>query len=165
MLHVLPVNDPPRILSGLLPDTLALPDRACVISIEGAAQDADDTPDSLAWQAETPGRVRVFFEDEGATARIYAPLTWSGQETILLRVVDPSGASDEVSVLVVRAAPLAMVAGDFDGDGQVGFSDFLAFVGAFGRPDAAPGFDLDGNGQVGFPDFLILAEHYGQASP
>ncbi len=55
---------------------------------------------------------------------------------------------------------------DFDGDGTVGFPDFLLFVGVYGlsRGDAGydERFDLDGNGTIGFSDFLILAEHYGQ---
>ncbi len=50
---------------------------------------------------------------------------------------------------------------DFDGDGTVGFSDFLAFAGSFG---SSPGdaryearFDLDADGSVAFSDFLIFA--------
>ena len=41
---------------------------------------------------------------------------------------------------------------DFDGDGAVGFTDFLLFAEAFGTSD--PIYDLDGDGGVGFPDFL-----------
>ena len=59
---------------------------------------------------------------------------------------------------------------DFDGDGTVGFSDFLAFASGFGtqqgdsRYDVR--FDLDGNGSVDFSDFLIFAGAFGsQVSP
>ena len=58
---------------------------------------------------------------------------------------------------------------DFDGDGTVGFSDFLAFASGFGtsrgdsRYDAR--FDLDGDGAVGFPDFLIFAGAFGSRVP
>ena len=49
---------------------------------------------------------------------------------------------------------------DFDGDGEVGFSDFFLFAEAFGGYD--PRFDLDGSGFVYFADFLLFAEHFGQ---
>ncbi len=50
---------------------------------------------------------------------------------------------------------------DFDGDGVVGFSDFLAFVQAFGSSDAA--YDIDRSGSVDFGDFLILADSFGRS--
>ena len=55
---------------------------------------------------------------------------------------------------------------DFDGDGVVGFSDFLTFAGAFGKTvstdaSAAP-FDLDDDGSVGFLDFLVFAADFGK---
>ena len=50
---------------------------------------------------------------------------------------------------------------DFDGDGKVGFSDFVAFAGKFGtsRGDGRyeTKYDLDGDGQVGFGDFVAFA--------
>ncbi len=55
--------------------------------------------------------------------------------------------------------------GDFDGDGTVGFADFVQFAGAFGlsRGDAGydAKFDLDGNGMIGFSDFLVFAGSFG----
>ena len=54
---------------------------------------------------------------------------------------------------------------DFDGDGTVGFSDFLAFAGHFGtqRGDAAfdARFDLDGDGETRFSDFIVFARQFG----
>lgn len=54
---------------------------------------------------------------------------------------------------------------DFDGDGIVGFSDFLLFAPQFGRnkdhPDFDARYDLDGDGAVGFSDFLIFASQFG----
>ena len=56
---------------------------------------------------------------------------------------------------------------DFDGDGAVGFPDFLLFVAQFGLSqnyeayDAR--FDLDGDGAIGFGDFLVFANHFGKA--
>lgn len=55
---------------------------------------------------------------------------------------------------------------DFNGDGNVGFADFLAFAGAFGSTSSSPNFDskfdLSGDGSVGFPDFLIFAAAFGK---
>lgn len=57
---------------------------------------------------------------------------------------------------------------DFDGDGTVGFSDFVAFAGNFGtsrgdgRYDAR--YDLNGDGNVGFADFVVFAGFFGQSS-
>ena len=46
---------------------------------------------------------------------------------------------------------------DFDGDGKVGFSDFVSFAGKFGtsRGDGRyeAKYDLNGDGQVGFHGF------------
>ena len=54
---------------------------------------------------------------------------------------------------------------DFDGDGTVGFGDFLQFATRFGlsRGDAGyeARYDLDGNGAIGFSDFLIFAARFG----
>ena len=69
------------------------------------------------------------------------------------------------SVIRFNATPSA----DFDGDGTVGFSDFLAFAGSFGasRGDARyeARFDLNGDGSVGFSDFLVFAGAFGSQVP
>jgi len=57
---------------------------------------------------------------------------------------------------------------DFDGDGVVGFTDFIAFAEVFGssseteKYDAR--FDLDASGDVGFSDFLIFAQAFGASA-
>ncbi len=57
---------------------------------------------------------------------------------------------------------------DFDGDGTVGFSDFLQFAAQFGlsQGDAEydARYDLDRDGAIGFSDFLIFAGSFGQGS-
>ena len=54
---------------------------------------------------------------------------------------------------------------DFNGDGEVGFSDFVKFAAKFGLSQDEDGYearyDLDGNGSVGFSDFLIFAGAFG----
>ncbi len=55
---------------------------------------------------------------------------------------------------------------DFDGDGTVGFNDFLLLAGQFGKQRGDTGFDarfdLDGDGAIGFSDFLIFAQNFGK---
>ena len=55
---------------------------------------------------------------------------------------------------------------DFDGDGTVGFADFVLFAGAFGLSRRDDGYDarydLDGDGTIGFSDFLIFANNFGR---
>ena len=71
----------------------------------------------------------------------------------------------EIIRFEVTDTPLAL-SSDFDGDGQVAFEDFLAFVHAFGthsgQENFDPKFDLDSNGEVGFSDFLIFVNSYGK---
>ncbi len=54
---------------------------------------------------------------------------------------------------------------DFDGDGTVGFGDFVLFASEFGRSqgdsDFDARFDLDCNGAIGFSDILIFARALG----
>ena len=56
-------------------------------------------------------------------------------------------------------------ASDFDGDGEIGFSDFLAFASAFGKTAGEvgfdPTFDLDGDLRATFSDFLIFVQNFG----
>ena len=55
---------------------------------------------------------------------------------------------------------------DFDGNGKVGFSDFVLFAGAYGTHSGQANFDskfdLDGDGRVGFSDFVLFAGAYGK---
>lgn len=68
---------------------------------------------------------------------------------------------DTAPYVTPRSAPA-----DFDGDGKVGFPDFLLFAAQFGLSEDDAGydaqFDLDSDGAVGFSDFLIFAESFGQ---
>ncbi len=58
---------------------------------------------------------------------------------------------------------------DFDGDGTVGFSDFVQFASRFGVQQGDAGydarFDLDADGVIGFSDFLIFAQNFGKEVP
>ena len=56
--------------------------------------------------------------------------------------------------------------GDFNGDREVGFADFILFVTGFGTregdPDYRPEFDLDGNGLIVFSDFVRFSFLFGK---
>ena len=58
---------------------------------------------------------------------------------------------------------------DFDGDGKVGFSDFILFAAVFGSSRGDAGYearyDLDGDSAIGFGDFLIFASSFGKDVP
>ena len=62
----------------------------------------------------------------------------------------------------------ARAASDFDGDGTVGFGDFVLFAARFGLSQGDEGYDarydLDGNGAIGFSDFLIFASAFGNST-
>ena len=55
---------------------------------------------------------------------------------------------------------------DFNGDGAVGFQDFLMFAQGYGSHAGGEGYDsrldLDDDGAIGFADFTVFAQHFGQ---
>lgn len=57
--------------------------------------------------------------------------------------------------------------GDFDGDGSVGFADFILFAQSFGQtvdnPGYNPSYDLDGDDSIGFSDFVTFAQNFGKS--
>ena len=73
---------------------------------------------------------------------------------------------DEGTVRFMRVSE--RITSDFDGDGTVGFSDFLLFVAQFGSSQGDAGydvrFDLDGDGTIVFSDFLIFVGVFGTTS-
>ncbi|MDE2997522.1 MAG: hypothetical protein OXU79_00415 [Gemmatimonadota bacterium] len=81
-----------------------------------------------------------------------------------------TGSSDGTMLLWDISEHLApsVATPDFDGDGTVGFSDFVQFAAKFGLSRGNEGFDsrfdLDGNGVIGFSDFVILAGAFGNST-
>ena len=69
---------------------------------------------------------------------------------------------------VSSRAALQPLTADFDGDGAVGFSDFLQFAARYGLRWGDSGydarFDLDGDGEVGSADLWIFRKSYGRGS-
>ena len=58
---------------------------------------------------------------------------------------------------------------DFDGDGTIGFGDFVKFAAKFGLEQGEDGYDarydLNGDGEIGFSDFVIFAQNFGKEAP
>ena len=58
---------------------------------------------------------------------------------------------------------------DFDGDGTIGFGDFVIFAGVFGARQGDEKYeathDLNGDGEIGFSDFVIFAQNFGKEAP
>ena len=71
-------------------------------------------------------------------------------------------------VALAFSAAWCGVPGDFNGDGHVGFEDFVAFARNYGasRTDDAfdDRYDLDLDGRVGFRDFILFASAFGEAN-
>ena len=88
----------------------------------------------------------------------------SGNAARSLAITSTSGTTIGYTLSVSELAPGA-AASDFDGDGEIGFSDFLAFVSGFGKAAGDigfdPTFDLDGDLQVTFSDFLVFVQNFG----
>ena len=86
------------------------------------------------------------------------------------------GSQPGTNTVVATAADLepvaftatARAASDFDGDGTVGFGDFLRFAEQFGLSQGDAGYDaqydLDEDGVIGFGDFLIFAGAFGKST-
>ena len=95
-----------------------------------------------------------------------------GRAATTLTLGSQSGTNTVVAA-VANIKPVTFTAigrahADFDGDGKVGFGDFLLFATAFGRgqgdAEYDARFDLDGNGAIGFSDFVIFAGAFGTST-
>ncbi len=95
-----------------------------------------------------------------------SPIADGITHTLNIRLAtDLAGAQIDQAFRSVTFTPGATTSGtraDFDGDGRIGFGDFLLFAGAFGGNN--PTFDLDDDNSVGFSDFLLFASLFGQSA-
>ena len=113
------------------------------------------------WDVETREQIATL---EGHTRTVHS-VAFSDDGNVLA-----TGASDGTMLLWDIAQILApfIANPDFDGDGTVGFGDFVQFAGRFGLSQDDDGFDarfdLDGNGAIGFSDFLIFAGAFGNST-
>lgn len=76
---------------------------------------------------------------------------------------DPATVTTGGSVTIDGATGLV---GDFNGDCEVDFYDFLIFIRHFpsseGGPNWEPICDLNSDGRIGFADFLIFVANFGK---
>jgi hypothetical protein len=73
---------------------------------------------------------------------------------------DPDRVSLDVPLAATAQVIPADARTDFDGNGTIGFGDFLSFAGAFGTSNVV--YDLDDDNVVGFTDFLTFVENFGR---
>ncbi len=72
-----------------------------------------------------------------------------------------TGSTLQVPFVITREICGGELVADLDGDGAVGFTDFLILSENFGGPGEYEDGDLDCNGDINFPDFLILSRDFG----
>ena len=101
----------------------------------------------------------------GGTLSVETDTTDAAGRAVSILTLGADPGSNTVVVTIEGLKPVTFTATakatpDFDGDGEVGFSDFFLFAEAFAGSD--PRFDLDGNGSVDFADFFLFAEAFGQ---
>ena len=92
--------------------------------------------------------------------------TFSNTTIRLTRAILSRDGQFETISLNVTVALLSVPSPDFDGDGRVGFTDFVLFASRFG---STPGddtyeakYDLDVDNAIGFSDFVIFARDFGK---
>ena len=80
---------------------------------------------------------------------------------------DALAASEKITVADDNDGALSLP--DFDGDGNIGFGDFVLFAGVFGSSQGDEEYnaryDLNGDGEIGFTDFVIFAQDFGKDVP
>ena len=72
----------------------------------------------------------------------------------------------EATILQCFDAQNAVVLGEFDGDGKVGFDDYFLFVDQFGTDESSQNWDasidLVPNGKIDFRDFFRFVDDFGK---
>ena len=103
------------------------------------------------------------------TIRFRATAAFSGTAIRLVRAELGRGGQFEIVTLNMRVVLQSAPDPDFDGDGMVGFADFLAFGSQFGALQGdgkyEAKYDLDSDGAIGFPDFQIFIKSFGEEIP
>ena len=134
------------------------PGRIAEVVLDQFAQD-DGPFTELTWSSSvSPAGVVQVGINEARVASVTA-IQDSGEAQIIFTVTDAQGASANATV---DASITPIAAGDFSGDGTIGFDDCFLFADALGltivHPAWDPIFDLDADGRISFEDFFIFAE-------
>ena len=96
--------------------------------------------------------------------------TLEAETTLIVKAASMAGLNRQQAPLDVSNAVITFTVishpGDFDGDLDVDFSDFLAFVGVFGSSSSDASYDarmdMDRDGIINFADFLIFVSNFGK---
>ncbi len=96
--------------------------------------------------------------------------TWFGQKPALIFTMLCSAVLIGLGSLYSQAnSPQSQASPDFDGNGTVGFSDFVLLAETFGSAKGDDGYDprydLNGDDAIGFGDFVIFASRFGEKVP
>ena len=130
----------------------------------------------LAEHGTNPTFVQVSMVSFGSSATVSMGLmgtihfrttrTFSNTTIHLTRAILSRDGQFETISLNVSVALRSTPSPDFDGDGRVGFTDFVLFASRFGstRGDGTyeTKYDLDVDGAIGFSDFVIFARDFGK---
>ncbi len=110
-------------------------------------------------------------EGGGTLSSTTVPTDANGQASTTLTLGSQPG-PNTVEATVDGFEPVTFTAtgkevhADFDGDGTVGFADFVQFAAQFGLSQDDAGYearyDLDEDGMIGFGDFVIFAKAFGK---
>ena len=89
------------------------------------------------------------------------------ETTLIVKTASMAGLSGQQDSLDVSNAVITVtiISGDFDGDLDVDFADFLAFTGVFGLSSSDANYDarmdMNEDGVINFADFLIFVDVFG----
>ncbi len=168
-------------LSAVKSDTLTVPtpNTGRIASLWGVDYLTLGTTTNLALTIQPNGDndVLVTLIHADPTQPLSAPLTVSSGQTRrihtygtanrALAITTTSGTARGYTLSVATLTDgQTPTASDFDANGEVGFSDFIAFVSGFGKNAGDVGFnptyDLNNDYKVAFADFLIFAQNFGR---
>ncbi|MCE2434428.1 MAG: hypothetical protein J4F29_16130 [Candidatus Latescibacteria bacterium] len=88
------------------------------------------------------------------------------ETTLIVKTASMAGISGPQDSLDVSNAmiTITIISGDFDGDLDVDFADFLAFTGVFGLSSSDANYDtrmdMNDDGVINFADFLIFVSAF-----
>ena len=108
-----------------------------------------------------PSRYRIMF---GATLAMLALVCYAATRS------DADGDRTAIHAVTVNASSEDTASiPDFDGDGTIGFGDFVIFAGVFGARQGDEKYDtthdLNDDGEIGFSDFVIFTQNFGKDAP
>ena len=112
------------------------------------------------------GDLAIVFDRSGNEELIVASGFYVIPSDLAFGKTDTLSVETGMSVIIPVAPQLIEVTADLDGDGVIGFGDFLHFALGFGARRGDTGYsdnlDFDGDGSIDFQDFLTMAADFGK---